>query len=318
MRLLASLLCLALSLAPALAGTSPETAAEDPNANATFDASTTAAPVDCEGLAESASLKYGLPPGLLASIARVESGRRGADGTVHAWPWTLDEAGRGSFYADKEAAMAHLQAAIDGGATNVDVGCMQLNYKWHARAFSSLDLMMDPVANTDYAARFLKALIDKFGNAEAATAVYHSLDPARGVPYQQKVAAVLAGIGPVTPADPSLVEPGMALVAAGPDPGMIEGILMVARGPLFAALAGPTLLQPHAALVALNGAAAPGTPEAPVGQSLPPPPEDLLVLALPKTPRPGKGDALLAREDLSPDLAAQWSDLESLRRALAP
>ena len=45
-------------------------------------------------------------PGLLAVIAKVESGRATSSGAVQPWPWTVDADGQGIFFATKEQAVA--------------------------------------------------------------------------------------------------------------------------------------------------------------------------------------------------------------------
>ena len=44
---------------------------------------------------------------------------------------------------------------FERGARSFDVGCFQINYRWHGDAFASLEEMFDPLVNTRYAARFL-------------------------------------------------------------------------------------------------------------------------------------------------------------------
>lgn len=181
---------------------------------------------DCEALAEEAARAEGIPAGLLAAISRVETGRSDGNGAVRAWPWTLNQGGQGSYLDSRAEAEAKLMAVVAGGVTNVDVGCMQLNWKWHAQAFTDASHMMDPYANTAYAARFLRALHDQLGDWDAATRAYHSMDPERGAAYQRKVATVLQG--------------GIALAEAGgaapppdtADPGREVGLLRVAATPL--------------------------------------------------------------------------------------
>ncbi|MEY8882549.1 hypothetical protein [Donghicola sp. XS_ASV15] len=62
------------------------------------------------------------------------------------------------------ATMAEFYSAVDtmaGGTTSIDVGCMQVNYRWHGEGFSSLEDMFDPAANTAYAAEFLTRLKER-------------------------------------------------------------------------------------------------------------------------------------------------------------
>jgi hypothetical protein len=154
---------------------------------------------DCEAHAEAAGREAGIPDGILPAIARVESGRNG-----HAWPWTLNQGGDGSFHPTKEAALQKLAEILGSGVQNVDLGCMQVNWRWHSGAFADASAMMDPVENTRYAARYLNDLRDQLGSWESAVAAYHSREPVRGAAYGEEVARVrerflaqLAGEAPV-------------------------------------------------------------------------------------------------------------------------
>ena len=98
---------------------------------------------------------------------------------------------------------------------------MQLNWRWHGAAFPDAATMLDPVANTRYAARFLRQLHDDAGSWATAVALYHSRDPDRGQAYAGKV---MAALGPVVEADPQ--PEGWR-----PEP-QLRGILVVAQSPL--------------------------------------------------------------------------------------
>lgn len=142
---------------------------------------------DCETLAERAALAHDVPPGILSAIARVESGRT-VNGWFRAWPWTLNQGGRGSFHPDKATALETLEALLETGKRNIDIGCMQINWHWHAHAFQSTAAMMDPVENTRYAARYLQSLYTRYGDWELSIMHYHSRDPQRGRAYARRVA----------------------------------------------------------------------------------------------------------------------------------
>ncbi len=132
-----------------------------------------------------------LPPHLLSAIAIVESGRMDDRGkSVVAWPWTIDVAGAGHFYATEQEAIAAVQAALASGVQSIDVGCMQINLQQHPRAFASLEQAFDPAANTQYAASFLQQLFRQTSSWPAAIAAYHSQTPEIGSVYGQRVAAV--------------------------------------------------------------------------------------------------------------------------------
>ncbi|MGB3623512.1 lytic transglycosylase domain-containing protein [Ketobacter sp. MCCC 1A13808] len=57
---------------------------------------------------------------------------------------------------------------------SVDIGLMQINWKFHGRHFDSLDELFEPRANINYAARYLGSLIKRHGDVENAVAHYHS------------------------------------------------------------------------------------------------------------------------------------------------
>lgn len=148
--------------------------------------------VDCETVAGQTAALHGIPEGLMPAIARVETGLKQGERGVRAWPWTLNVQGKGYYFKTRAEALAKLRAVLDQGVRNVDVGCMQINYRWHAENFTSIEEMMSPEANTRYAAKFLTRLKKRHGNWEDATKHYHSADAERGTAYLGRVSRVLA------------------------------------------------------------------------------------------------------------------------------
>ncbi|WP_052214813.1 lytic transglycosylase domain-containing protein [Belnapia sp. F-4-1] len=147
----------------------------------------------CEAAITTVEREAGLPPRLLAAIARVESGRRDpATGTLEPWPWTINAEGRGSFFPDKAAAIAAVRSNQAQGVRSIDIGCMQINLRHHPNAFASLAEAFDPLANVRYAARFLKELKSTRADWMAAAAAYHSQTPEHAKPYRARVAAAWA------------------------------------------------------------------------------------------------------------------------------
>jgi hypothetical protein len=144
----------------------------------------------CEYLAQDAEKKHGLPKNILLSISRVESGYHKVDGITRAWPWTLNAGGDSAYFQTKEAALNSLKDRIKKGVTNIDIGCMQLNYRWHKKFFNNLNEMMSPTKNVDYGARFLKRLHERHGSWEKAVKYYHSSKSKFNVKYYRKVRAV--------------------------------------------------------------------------------------------------------------------------------
>jgi len=57
---------------------------------------------------------------------------------------------------------------------SVDIGLMQINWKFHGRHFSSLAELFDPQTNVRYAAKYLRQLLQEHHSVEQAVAFYHS------------------------------------------------------------------------------------------------------------------------------------------------
>lgn len=149
----------------------------------------------CLAAVAAAEQKHATPPGLLATIAKVESGRAGPGGGLAPWPWTIDADGRSLFFQTKEEAVAWTRGPDGRSARYVDVGCMQIDLQMHPGAFRSIEEAFDPAANADYAGRFLHELHDgpASGNWYTATGMYHSRTPDLAAIYREAVAAVAAG-----------------------------------------------------------------------------------------------------------------------------
>ena len=141
----------------------------------------------CLAEARRAEIQHGIPEGLMQSITRVEAGRKTVTGEYMPWTWTLNDTGEGLFFDTRQAALDYLQVAVNAGDHSVDVGCMQVNTKWHMDGFFNLADMLDPVQNADYAASFLLDLFAAHQSWDGAVKHYHSSDPAKNVQYHSRV-----------------------------------------------------------------------------------------------------------------------------------
>jgi soluble lytic murein transglycosylase-like protein len=152
----------------------------------------------CEQAGTEAERQHSVPSGLLPAIGRVESGRWDATyrRTVP-WPWAINADGAPWLAANKEEAVSRTRALQAGGVRNIDVGCFQINLQHHPSAFANLEQAFDPVANAQYAARFLASLRTRLGGWEQAVAAYHSSSPERGIPYRQAVLATWSAPGSI-------------------------------------------------------------------------------------------------------------------------
>ena len=141
----------------------------------------------CNELARKIEVEYNLPTNILASIAVVEAGRRQHDGSIKPWPWSLNHAGKSLFFDNKTQALEYLKTNITSKFRNIDVGCMQINVRWHQEQFKSFSAMIDPRNNIEYAASFLIHLKEVHGSWEYAIKHYHSATPKLHKKYYAKV-----------------------------------------------------------------------------------------------------------------------------------
>jgi len=114
-----------------------------------------------------------VPREIIYKIARLESGRH-VNGRHVSWPWSINNGGKGYFLKDSTTALSMLSSLVAQGKTNIDVGCMQLNIRWHAEFFDSLRQMINPSDNVRYAVRYLEQLYKETGSWEKAVKFYHS------------------------------------------------------------------------------------------------------------------------------------------------
>jgi hypothetical protein len=151
----------------------------------------------CLEAAATAQRKWALPPGLVASIGRVESGRYDlATRTILPWPWTVNAAGSSRYFATRAEAVAFVRTLQARGVQIIDVGCFQIDLFFHPEAFASVNDAFDPGMNADYAARFLTALYSRTGSWSGSVSRYHSGLLLEGESYRQRVLAVWQSVAP--------------------------------------------------------------------------------------------------------------------------
>ncbi len=195
----------------------------------------------CRSAARAAARTHGVPPAVMLAITEVETGtsRGGQRGP---WPWTLNIEGEGRWFDTRAEALAAARRAVAAGRVSTDLGCFQVNHRWHGSEFASLDEMLDPRVSGDYAARFLADLAAEAGDWMIAAGWYHSRTPKHAARYRALIARRLEG-GPRLAGQPS-DRPALARAArrlrspAGPARAAAPGavaltLLRPARGALL-------------------------------------------------------------------------------------
>lgn len=136
---------------------------------------------DIKSIITQAEIQNKIPKGLLAAIAKVESGHR---------EYAINVCGRSIYASSLAKALSIAKRKINSGVTNIDLGVMQLNYRWHGNQFASLEEMLMPENNINYAARLLRSLYEQHKNWQKAIRYYHSANLKHSRQYSRKVATV--------------------------------------------------------------------------------------------------------------------------------
>ena len=110
-----------------------------------------------------------IPSSILYAVGLTETGKNGVLN-----PLDLNVEGRSEHSETLPEALGKFHAARSRGVRLIDIGCMQINYHWHARRFTSVESMFDPFDNVNFAARFLKDLRQREGSWTLAVARYNA------------------------------------------------------------------------------------------------------------------------------------------------
>jgi soluble lytic murein transglycosylase-like protein len=142
----------------------------------------------CEREMAQASARHNVPLGMLYAVGLTETGRRDS-----LRPNALNIEGKTVYDISREEALRRFEEARTAGAKLIDVGCMQINHYYHAKNFASVDEMLDPRKNVDYAARFLRVLREREGSWTMAVARYNA-GPNNNAAQQKYVCRVIANM----------------------------------------------------------------------------------------------------------------------------
>jgi soluble lytic murein transglycosylase-like protein len=135
--------------------------------------------------------RYKLPQHTLHSISLQETQKAHSTHKIAlVWPWTINLKGNGYHFETKDKALSFARAQIAAGNNSIDVGCMQINLKYHPDAFTSLEQAFSPRRNIAYGAKFLKEHYNKAGSWNTAIGRYHSGEQNRAAKYLASVSKI--------------------------------------------------------------------------------------------------------------------------------
>ena len=116
-----------------------------------------------------AARRYDIPLAVFYAVGLQETG--GPNGLQ---PYSLNIDGRSFVGSSLADGLTAFEGARRNGAKLIDVGCMQINFRWHGDHFASVQEMFDPARNVDYAAKFLRDLRAREGTWTLAVARYNA------------------------------------------------------------------------------------------------------------------------------------------------
>lgn len=181
----------------------------------------------CEAALRPAAERWGVPKNVMRAIALTETGRVTRDGP-RAAPWAINASGTSHWFTTRDEALAFIRGERAAQRHSFDVGCFQVNYRWHGRAFRSLEEMIDPAANAAYAARFLASLYAEFGDWSRAAGAYHSRTPHYARVYRARFDRWRARLAE----QPAPIAPALALAREATPPARGYVLLQSGRGSL--------------------------------------------------------------------------------------
>jgi len=131
----------------------------------------------------------GIPPAILYAVALAESGTRiDALRSSRPWPWTLNIGGEGYFYPSRQAAVQALNGQLAVDRSSIDVGLMQVSWRYHQDRLTSVQRALDPYHNLQVAAEILADCFRDRQDWWAAVGCYHAPnDPERAAGYRDRV-----------------------------------------------------------------------------------------------------------------------------------
>lgn len=139
----------------------------------------------CEREMVRAAQANDIPLNVLYAVGLTETGRKG---TLN--PFDMNVDGRAVASASLSEALTKFAAERASGAQLIDIGCMQINHRWHGANFRSVADMFDPAQNVRYAANFLKELRAREGTWTLAVARYNA-GPNNDAAQKKYVCAVI-------------------------------------------------------------------------------------------------------------------------------
>ena len=112
-----------------------------------------------------------VPADILYAIALTESGTD-YRGEKIPWPWALNIDGDSVYCASRQDAIHQASHAINN-RQSVDIGLMQINWRWHRQRFSNIGASLIPMRNLSAGATILYEQFEQTNDWWEAVGRYH-------------------------------------------------------------------------------------------------------------------------------------------------
>jgi hypothetical protein len=124
---------------------------------------------------QAVAAERGMPATLLYAVALTESGKQvdPREG-YRPWPWTLNVAGRGYYFTSRSAAWYALTGWLEAGERSIDIGLMQVSWRYHQHRLGTPWQALEPYHNLRVGAGILHDCYTKAGDWWASVGCYHA------------------------------------------------------------------------------------------------------------------------------------------------
>ena len=130
-----------------------------------------------------------IPDTIFYAVALAESGRSiNAYGVRRPWPWTLNVAGDGYYYSTRIEAWQALRDWLKKGKRSIDIGLMQINWRYHKGRLGDPWQALDPYHNLRVGAGILQDCYATEHDWWASVGCYHApANPEHASRYRRRV-----------------------------------------------------------------------------------------------------------------------------------
>ncbi|MCK4842445.1 MAG: transglycosylase SLT domain-containing protein [Methylococcales bacterium] len=120
------------------------------------------------------AIENNIPTVILYAVALAESATKIKPRHYKPWPWTLNVAGIPRRYSTRKSAYKGLIYFLQQGVKSIDIGIMQINWRYHHKKLGTPWQALEPIHNIQTGASILNGEYKITGEWKQAIGRYHS------------------------------------------------------------------------------------------------------------------------------------------------